>query len=50
MPPLARLLGFTGANLLRDLGIREEDLTAVCTHLAGESLIVTDRASDNTPP
>ncbi|MFG2830792.1 hypothetical protein ACGFWI_25520 [Streptomyces sp. NPDC048434] len=44
-----RLLGITGANLLQELGIPEEDLAAACTYLVGEGLITVDWASGNTP-
>ncbi|MFH9229421.1 hypothetical protein [Streptomyces lydicus] len=44
-----RLLGVTGAKLLQELAIPEEDLAAACTYLVGEDLITVDWVSGNTP-
>ncbi|MEU7430440.1 hypothetical protein AB0B07_06160 [Streptomyces sioyaensis] len=44
-----RLLGVTGAKLLQELAISEEDLAAACAYLMGEDLITVDWASGNTP-
>lgn len=44
-----RLLGITGAKLLQDLAIPQEDLAAACTYLVGEGLITVDWAAGNTP-
>ncbi|WP_329149441.1 hypothetical protein OIU91_23080 [Streptomyces sp. NBC_01456] len=44
-----RLLGVTGAKLLQEFAISEEDLAAACAYLMGEGLITVDWASGNTP-
>ncbi|MEU5545586.1 hypothetical protein AB0G85_24800 [Streptomyces sioyaensis] len=41
--------GTTGARLLDDLGLPEQDLAAACTYLVGEGLVEVDWTTHHTP-
>ncbi|MFI9258906.1 hypothetical protein ACIGT4_14540 [Streptomyces sioyaensis] len=41
--------GTTGARLLDDLGLAEQDLAAACTYLVGEGLVEVDWTTHHTP-